>query len=190
MAPLSEFLACAPNLSLGCFSEAKVSENLFVIPLSPKSGLSGATVVGNTVSYDAWEGAEAFVQFEVKPVAVKTASGLISSNASIGDPGKQRTQREPSPITGDYKVLAISGRPYPIGSINNEIDYGDHLLFTFIDTIESELKELFPQGEACASARCWKDTKSQSADSTTSSNIASKHGIDQNLDWVSIFIIY
>ena len=189
MAPLSEFLACAPNLSLGCFSEAKVSENLFVIPLGPKPGLSDAAVAGNTGTYDVWEGAEAFVQFEVKPVAVKTASGLISSNASIGYPGKQRTQKEPSPITGDYEVLAISGPGYPIGLTNSQIDYGEHLLFTFIDTIESELKELFPQGEACASARCWKDTKSQVVDSTTSSNIPSKHGADQKLDWVSIFII-
>ena len=130
------------------------------------------------MTYDAWEGSEAFVQFEVKPVAIKTASGLISSNASIGDPGKQRTQREPSPITGDYRVLAISGAPYPMGSTNNEIGYDDHLLFTVTDTIESELE----QGEASASAGRWKETNSQSADSNTPSDTASKYGTDQNLE--------
>ena len=109
---------------MGCFSKAKVSENLFVIPLGPKSVLPDAAVPGNTGTYDVWQGAGAFVQFDVNPLAVKTASGLIEVDASSEYSVTQGNQKEPSPIIGDHELLAISGPLYPIGLTNSQIDHG------------------------------------------------------------------
>ena len=163
---MSEFLACAPNPSLGSFSEAKDSENLFVIPLDPKSGLPDAAVAGNTGTYDVWQGAGAFVQFEVNPPAVKTASGLIEVDASNEYPGTQGNQKEPSPIIGDHELLAVSGPAYQRGLINSQIVHGKLVLFQLKDTIQPKLRKTFAAEETCTSERSPQDTETEGVEST------------------------
>ena len=107
---------------MGCFSKAKVSENLFDIPLVPKSGLPDAGVPGNTGSYDAWQGAGACVQIDVNPSAPKAAGGLIEVDASNDNSGTEENQVEGYPAarvaTGD-QLLVVFGSDFPTISISS-----------------------------------------------------------------------
>ena len=156
-------MACAPNPSLGSFSKAKVPENLFVIQLGPKSVLPDAAVPGNTGTYDVWQGAGAFVQFEVNPSAVKAACGLIEVDASNEYSGTQENQEEPSPAarpaTGDHQLLVVCKSASPSSSINSQIKHCNLRIFQGEDTIQPELTEIFKAKTTSVSERCPQGTK-------------------------------